>query len=417
MAIETLTYFPASIKSDQTLSREKPNPLTWAISSLVLGMLFYDSPKIFLATSAGIIIYQIFRFNHVVQSADASRHQEIRSWAINACHVMLSIGIVCFAGSLSRFWLSYHALRNFECIHCITHFVIGIFMGSIAYSLEKFYPSLVHLSKSHRWIAMEDYVENYPSLPKQAILSSYILNPIFFISALLPKTYWGLRFTRYYLLFNQFSAKQTLFQNLEAYLENPDLSKIPQETFAFFIWLTAIHQFQSLTLEDQLKLSPHLHRIANGSTQEQRDQLPNEVKVSILYAQLIEFKSIPFLPEEKSFEDWQAWTGKFEALDKNQQTAFGDPLYELLRSHQGDSAVFSVPCPVILAALKAQFRRIAESNEQTRDESIDWADHLFQPLSLELKNEFGTYLNGLKNKGLSTEILSPQLKAIIETTS
>jgi uncharacterized membrane protein YgdD (TMEM256/DUF423 family) len=379
MAIETLTYFPAPLKSDQTFKKEHPSLFTSSVSIFAISMLAYDSPKLFLAASAGIVIYQIFHFNRIVHEANASRHQEIRSWAINACHVMLSIGIVFFAGSLSRFWIAYQALRNFEFIHCITHFATGILMGSIAYGLEKFYPSLVHLSKSHRWVAMEDYVENYPSPPKQAILSSYILNPIFFISALLPQTYWGLRFTRYYLLFNQFSSKQAMFQNLEAYFENPDLSKIPQETFSFFIWLIAIHQFQRLEIENQLKLGSHLQRIAKYSTQEQQDQLPGEVKVSILYAQLIEFKSIPFLPEEKSFQDWQAWADKFKALDKEQQTAFGDALYDLLRSHQGDSAVFSVPCPVILAALKAQFRRIAESNQQTRDASIDWADHLFNP--------------------------------------
>lgn len=69
------TYLRAPIKVENNRADDKPNFLLLASCSTALGILSYYAPKIFLATSVGIITYEILRFNQIVQTADQTKHQ------------------------------------------------------------------------------------------------------------------------------------------------------------------------------------------------------------------------------------------------------------------------------------------------------------------------------------------------------
>ncbi len=361
----TATYLPAPIKVQNNHINQDPNYSLYAGSSIALGILSYYSPKTFIATAVGIFAYQVYHFNQLVQTADATKHQQIHTWAIKACQVMFSIGTVFMIKSLPSFWSAAKDLRHFQLIYCIGHLAKGAMMMLVAICTKDFSVGARDLAKCHRWVEMEDYVENYPKKVKEEILSTYAKQFAFYISALLPRTRPARILSRVYFAFSQFQPENIKFSILQAYFKGIDMNK----------WPLAIHQFQQLSIENQKTFGPQLRSVAQDHSEDFRDQLPDDVQAIILNETLKGFNIV----DNVNLHEWKAFADAFEKLPREQQSILGEELFRKAQKPQKFSE------PMRLAVLKA-------SDKFHNDEGIEsLVESIFNELSDPFKEEYQVF--------------------------
>jgi hypothetical protein len=305
----TPTYLPAPIKVQNNHINKNPDYFLYAGSSIALGILSYYAPKTFVATSVGIFGYQVHRFNQLVQTADATKHEQIHTWAIKACMVMWSIGTVFMIKSLPSFWSAAKDLRHLQLIHCIGHLAKGTMMMLVAICTKNFSASAKDLAKCRRWVEMEDYVENYPEKVKQEILSENRNQFWFYICALLPQTKLAKILKRKGFAFSQFQPEHIKVSLLQDYFRVTDMNK----------WSLAIHQFQQLSVERQITFGLQLKALELKHSIDFCNQLPDDVKAVILNEK---FKSLlhDYFSSYWNDHEWQAFIDAFEKLPKEQQS-------------------------------------------------------------------------------------------------
>lgn len=146
-------------------------------------------------------------------------------------------------------------------------------MGSLATTFD--YRAAV-LSGNMQWLAMEDYITSYPPAIKAEISSSYLKKFQFFLSAFIPNSMPDF-IAKTNFVFCQFSHTHDKFSLLSAYFKS--LKKIPpQEGTEWKQWIIAIHHFQGLSESDQNILMPELTRIAQTSTRDEVEKLPQQLQ-------------------------------------------------------------------------------------------------------------------------------------------
>lgn len=274
---QPLLYLPPPVKATIEYQTVRPS-VKWMAPALALGIFSCYAPRIVLLSCLGMMSYQIVRFNALVHKADASKYQHIRSWTINACLIMHSMGIIAGVQSFSWFWSSFKTLKHFHLLRSGGYFCVGVFLaGGITGSLA---PTFDHraeeLSRNMRWLEMEDYITNYPREIKEEISSSYLKKFQFFLSAFIPDSRLSY-IAKANFVFCQFSSPYAKFSLLSAYFKS--LTKIPpQEGSEWKQWILAIHHFQSLSENDQTILMPELTRLAKNSTKEEVAQLPKQIQ-------------------------------------------------------------------------------------------------------------------------------------------
>lgn len=397
-------YLPAPIKVENNRTDSKPDTLLWAGCSLALGILSYYAPKTFLATSVGMFAYQVYRFNQLVQTSDASKHQQIHKWAINACLVMWSVGTVFGLKSLPCFWFALKDLRHLHLLHGVGHVARGVLMIIVAACLAPFDAGAKNLASRRRWVEMEDYVTNYPPGTKQFILSSYGRQFVFYFSALLPQIEPVKRLSAKLLVFSQFQPEGTKFTILRTYFNNnPNMRQ----------WPLAIHQFQQLSVANQIALGPQLKNIlSQDGMVAERDALPDDVKAVRLNEALTTYAKVPS-NHEAGYGQWQSHVTEFEKLPREQQSILGNELLRLIGPVSLEALPHIFPDSMRLAALKTLCRAV--HNHQILP--MDLANAIFEGLSDAFKAEFGVFLKGLIANGtLELRTLSPQMQAVLPRT-
>lgn len=361
-----MTYLPAPIKIQNNRINENPDYFLYAGSSIALGILSYYAPKTFVATSVGIFAYQVYRFNQLVQTADATKHQQIHTWAIKACMVMWSIGSVFMIKSLPSFWSAAKDLRHFQLIYCIGHLAKGAIMMLVGICTKEFSLSAKDLAKCRRWVEMEDYVENYPAEVKQELLSRYGRQLVFYISALLPRTGLATFLSKYHFALSQFQSEQSKSSILQTYFR-----KIHINTHQ---WPLAIHQLQQLSIEDQKALGPYLSSSVQDRSVEYCSQFPDNVKAIILNETLKGFSNL-------LHQEWSTFVEAFEKLPKEQQSVLDEELLRLIQTVPLESINEYFSEPMRLQALKASRNFLHIDGMDTLVESI--YNGLSEPLQKE----------------------------------
>jgi hypothetical protein len=367
-----ITYLPVPIKVKNNYSGSKHNSLTWLTYTVGLGALWYYSPKTFLTASVGILGYIIHHFNQIVHTADKSKHQEIRAWAIHACTVMASVGTVFFFSSFPWFISSFKAARHFYLFRSASHFTVGLIAVEIAYFLASSNDQERILTEKRHWVEMEDYVENYPSGIKSKILSLFLGKIGFFISAIIPQTRIAYFLSRNKLVFNQFSPHEVKFRNLNAYFSDVTrLPSIPNEGGHLTEqWIIAIHQFQDLLIHDQLRLGPHLARIAKASSEDHCNQLPAEVKAILYHERLCNFPKIP-TDEEAGHAEWRQLVDEIQILPMENRVVLRSQLFRLI-SLSSEESVQALPEDLRCLALDHYFKEFTTIIPEPDTKSIIW---------------------------------------------
>lgn len=275
-----LGYLPPPVQGHMGYNTFR-HSIKWMASTLALGILSYYAPKTFQATCVGIAGYQIVRFNYLVHRADITKYDHIRSWTINACQVMHSIGFIFGIRSFSWFWSSFKALKHFHLLRSGGHFCVGVFLagGIMGWLAPPFDDRAGELSRNMRWLEMEDYISNYPRELKDEISSSYLKKFQFFLSAFIPNSLPSF-IAKTNFVFCQFSYTYNKSSVLSAYFKS--VKKIPpQEGSEWKQWILAIHHFQGLSEPEQNILMPALTRIAENSSKKEVEQLPSELQEKV----------------------------------------------------------------------------------------------------------------------------------------
>jgi hypothetical protein len=374
----TPTYLSPPIKVENNRTGRGPDQVRWAGSSIALGILSYYAPKTFLATSVGILFYQVLRFNQLVQTADRTKHQQIHAWAIKACMVMWSVGTVFIIKSLPYCWSAVKDLRQLQLIHCVSHLAKGAIMVLVAGSLTSFYKSAKDHAGGRTWVEMEDYVKNYPAEVKQEILSSYGMQFAFYISALLPQTGLAAQLSKRPFAFSQFQSEDNKFSILQNYFRKADMR----------YWPLAIHQFQQLPVKSQILLGPQLSVKSQLFSKAERDALPDAVKAVILNETLKDFGKVP-TDQELAYPMWQAFGTAFERLPREQQSILGEELLRLIQTVPQESIGDYFTERMRLIALK-----IASDNFIDLEHMEALVDNILNGLSEPFKEEYRLYYRG-----------------------
>ncbi len=329
MTEATYPYFRSPIKIEHNYINAKPPVFTWVGCSIALGTLAYYAPKTFLGASSLLVGYQIHRFNKLVQTADKSKHREIQVWTINACQVIWSVGFVLGLQSIPWLASSVKAAKHFHLFRSGAHFIIGAFLGALGWGgFSAFDHTSKALAKQQRWVQMENYVENYPPEIKNHISSSYGKKIAFFIGALLPQTDLVRVLSKRTVAFCQFGSLQDKFQGLRNYFTR--CASIPPSQNKE--WGIAIHHFQELPFENQLQLGPQLAQIVNASSQKQeRDALPNDLKLILFNERLKTFTKIPASTDEH-YASWRNAVFQLRQYEEEKLEVFGAQLLRIIQA-------------------------------------------------------------------------------------
>jgi hypothetical protein len=372
-------YLRAPAKVENNTVKENVG-VSWFVYSIALGILSYYAPKTALAASLCITACQVHRFHQLVNS-DQAQPQKIHAYALHACSVMSSIG--CVFGFQCVPWLlsAFKAARHFHLLRCAGHSLVGFFMVGAGWggTFAPFHNSEKKLSAMREWTEMKDYLENYPAEAKKTV-SKILL----FLSALIPDYISHENF-----LLNQFRSPQLKLEMIRKFFENikllPSIPEVGTQNWRH--WTFAIHQFQQLSIESQLELAPLLARITNASTHEQRDQLPEEVKLVLLNEQLKGLNEIPSYGDEKLAE-WISIFLKFGRHNLGQQAVLGSELLRLIQATDSEAAFEDGLEDVRAAALKHCLKRLAQDPFQ--QPLWPWADRLLK--SLPMRKDLGADL-------------------------
>ncbi len=274
---QPLPYLPPPVKATIEYQTVRPS-VKWMPSTLALGIMSYYAPKTFQAACLGLVGYQILYFNRLVNKADITKYEHIRSWTINACLVMHCVGLFFGIRSFSWFWSSFKALKHLYLLRSGGYFCVGVLFagGIMGWLAPPFDDRAGELSRNMRWLEMEDYITNYPREIKDEISSSPLKKFQFFLSAFIPNAMPSF-IAKANFVFCQFSSPYAKFSLLSAYFKN--VKKIPpQEGSEWKQWILAIHHFQSLSENNQSILMPELTRIAQESGRAEVAQLPQQLQ-------------------------------------------------------------------------------------------------------------------------------------------
>ncbi|HEX2579842.1 MAG TPA: hypothetical protein VHK67_05535 [Rhabdochlamydiaceae bacterium] len=318
-----IAYLPAPIKVEKNHRDTKPDYLLYLCCSVALGILSYYAPKIFLGVSGINFVYQVIVFNRFVQENNGNP-QNIHRWTTTACLVTWSIGTVFVFKSFPFFWsaIKCTGLKEISRLHLIptlTHFAKGFLRMTVAMGLAPFQRTAQNLASQRRWVALADYVANYPAEVKQTILSSYWKQIKFYISACVPQTELAAFMSSRDLCLNQFQPVESKTNILRKYFDSltqEGTEKKMQD------WTLAIHQLQQLPIEN-LKTFGKILKDLTQHLEGEYMPVPNDVEAAILNAILSDYKEVPH------HDKWGNFSERFERLDRENQLLLGTELLRL----------------------------------------------------------------------------------------
>ncbi len=403
MTEATQPYLRSPVKVENNYTNAKPNVYKFLGYSVALGILSYYAPKTFLGASVVIAGHQVYRFNQLVQRADKSKHREIHAWTINACQVMGSVGFVLGFQSIPWLVSSFKAAKHFHLFRSGTHLVPALLFVAVGWgAFSPFKSRSEELAKQHRWIQMENYVENYPRETKTSISFSMVNKIAFFIGALFPQTTLIRSISFQNPLFCQFGSSQDKFSSLREYFSKR-CSVIPLSgTKEWKRWIIAIHQFQELPIEAQLALGPRLAIIAEKSSEEQRKALPDEVQLVLFNENLKNFITLPTYSDEH-YSTWEKTINKLHEYDQERKLgAFGAQLFRIIQASV-PYLVSYLPENFRVVALKYGFQLLKNTSTFTPD-NYKTTDKLMDGLPPQMYKKFGPDVAAFTTKATQHDI-------------